>query len=385
MAKIKKIPLYDLQINAKAINNVVKTLKSGWLSPGKNVNEFEKAICKNMRCRYGAAVSSATQGMELTLISLGSATGYEVITSPFTMVSTVEAILSAGCTPVFADIEPDSLTIDPEEINKKLTDKSFAIMPVDIAGYPADYDRLRKISKEKKIPLISDSAHSIGTLYRNKPVCNFTDASVISFHATKNLVCGEGGIVLSKDKQLIERIKLLSRHGMTKAAHNRKNRKDAWYYDVPSFGFKANMSELHASVGLGQLSSFLASQKKREKLAGRYLENLKDMVDFIKLPEVDKKVQHGWHLFIIQLHLSNLKIGRDEFIRKMSQHGVECGVHYRPIFELSYYRENFNLKAENYPNANYAGQRVVTLPLYPSLKLSDLDYVCECINMVFQI
>jgi dTDP-4-amino-4,6-dideoxygalactose transaminase len=308
---------------------------------------------------------------------MGSASGYEVITSPFTMVSTVEAIISAGCKPVFADINPKTLTIDPQDVARKITKKTFAVMPVDIAGYPSDYDSLRKICKEKALPLISDSAHSVGTLFKNKPVCNYADASIISFHATKNLVCGEGGIVLSKHKKLIETIRQLSKHGMSSSAHERKDKKNRWFYDVTSFGFKANMSELHAAVGLGQLGGFKSEQKKREKLALRYLENLKGLSEYMELSHINKKVTHGWHLFIIRLNLSNIKLSRDEFIRKMGQSKIECGVHYRPVFELSYYKDALKLSKKKFPNASYAGERVVTLPLYPGLKFSDIDYICD--------
>ena len=384
MSKNRKIPLYDLQISSKAINNAARTLKSGWLSPGKNVAEFEKAIAEMMNCRYAAAVSSATIGMELTLFALGAEPGLEIITSPFTMPATVEAILAAGCTPVFADIDPDTLTIDPQEVFRKISDHTMVIIPVDIAGHPAEYSTLDRICEEYKISMVSDSAHAIGSKYKNKPISKFTDASVISFHATKNLVCGEGGIVLSKHKKLIEVIKLLSRHGYGKEAYVRSKGKMPWNYDVISFGFKGNMSELHAAVGLGQLSLFDKEQKKRTQIARRCIDNLKDIQDIIELPDTNKDITHGWHLFIIRLHLSRLKISRDKFLQLLAQKGIEGGVHYKPIFELSYYKNVLGLKAQHFPNTAYAGKRVVSLPLYPSLKLTDVDYICDIIKNIIR-
>lgn len=381
--KNKKIPLYDIALSKQAITNASKVLESGWLSPGKNVSQFEKKILELTDSPYGAAVSSATNGLQLVLIALGIGHGDEVITSPFTFVATIEAIIAVGATPVFADIDQKSLNIDPEDIFRKVRINTKAIITVDIAGYPCDYDAVNKICEEYKLPLIADSAHAIGTSYKNKAVVHHVDASVISFHATKNLICGEGGIVLTSHKMIADAVRILSRHGMTSQASERKE-ENSWEYDVASPGLKANMSELHAAVGLGQVSVYKKEQIKRNKIAERYIKNLSSLSEFITLPETDDSSTHGWHLFIIKLNLSNLKIDRDEFIREMDKVGVECGVHYKPIFELSYYQASFEMNPEEYPQTAQVWKKVVTLPLYPSLTLKDVDVVCNQIKIILK-
>ena len=191
-------------------------------------------------------------------------------------------------------------------------------------------------------------------------------------------------MVLSKHKKLIELIKLISSHGMTAGAKDRKKQKQPWSYDVATFGKKANMSEVHAAIGNGQLKQFAKDQEKRQKLALRYIKNLKDLNDYFKLPITKAGITHGWHLFVIKLKLDDLKFSRDEFIHKLSKLGIGCGVHYRPVFEFSFYKKILNQNASEFPNATYAGERVVTLPLYPSLKLSDVDYVCQKIRSVLE-
>jgi dTDP-4-amino-4,6-dideoxygalactose transaminase len=377
----KHIPLFDLSLSARTKKEGSATLASGWITSGPKVEAFERAICQRMHVKYAAAVSSGTSGLYLALKAVGAEKGREVITSPFTFVATVEAILMTGAVPVFTDIVPNTLNVDPDEVAWKISDHTIAIVPVDIAGYPANYTPLNKICKERSIFLIADAAHSFGASYRNRTIPNMTDATVYSFYSTKNLTCGEGGMVLSRRKELIEQVKRLAMHGLTSSVYER-TRKKKWEYDVVDFGFKANMSDVHAAVGLGQLASFEKDQAKRSARAERYMKNLAGLSDFLELPVIDKHYRHGWHLFIIRLHLSHLKIDRDRFIALMSNYGIECGVHYKPIFELTYYREALNLSAQFFPNAAYAGRRVVSLPLYPTLKNTDVDYICDCITAI---
>ncbi len=378
-----KIPLYDIAISKQAMINVSKVLQSGWLSPGKMTSQFEKKIIELTDSPYGTAVSSATDGLQLVLIALGIGYGDEVITTPYTFVATIEAIIAVGATPVFADIEQHSLNIDHEDIFRKIRINTKAILTVDIAGYSCNYDAINKICEEYKLPLISDSAHAIGTLYNDKAIVHHVDASVISFHATKNLICGEGGIVLTQHQMIADAVRILSRHGMTLTASERKE-KNSWEYDIASPGLKANMSELHAAVGLGQTTVFEKGQVKRKKIAERYIKNLSAISDYISLPKTDDSSTHGWHLFIIKLNLSKLTIDRDKFIKEMDKQQVECGVHYKPIFEFTYYQAAFEINPEEYPQTVQAWKRVVTLPLYPSLTLKEVDFICNQIKTVLK-
>jgi dTDP-4-amino-4,6-dideoxygalactose transaminase len=335
-------------------------------------------MCRLLNVKYAAAVNSGTDGLYLALRAVGASAGKEVITTPFTFVATVEAILLTGASPVFADINPHTLTIEPDQVARKISRRSVAVVPVDIAGCPSEYDALRNICKNRSLSLIADAAHAVGARYKNRSHPQLADAAVYSFYSTKNLTCGEGGMVLSRRKRLIDTVRLLSLHGLTSSTYERA-RKQKRGYDVVDFGIKANMSDVHAAIGLGQLSAFEKDQARRSALAQRYLKKLADLSDFLELPEQQKHSRHGWHLFIIKLNLPRLRISRDRFISLMANYGIECGVHYKPIFELTYYQRALDLSARHYPNAADAGRRVVSLPLYPVLKVKEVDYICDCI------
>ena len=230
---------------------------------------------------------------------------------------------------------------------------------------------------------MADAAHSIGAAYRERSIPRLCDVAVFSFYSTKNLTCGEGGLVATRHKVLADRVRTLSRHGISAGTFERK-RRQAWEYDVTGVGYKAGLSDINAAIGLGQLTTFESDQARRRRLARRYLDNLADLVDLIELPVEYKHFRHGWHLFIIKLHLASLKIDRARFIKQLARNGIECGVHYQPLFEFSIYRQNLGLSPQHFPNAAYAGRRVVTLPLYPTMKLSDVDYVCDHLRRVLK-
>ncbi len=387
----KKIPLFDLKLPAGTKREVTEVLSSGWLTSGPKVAAFEKAVARLLRIDHAAAVNSCTTGLQLALTACGAGSGVaafrgnapirEVITSAFTFAATIEAILHAGALPVLADIRPDTLNLDPLDVERKISDRTAAVVAVDIAGHPCEYESLNRLCNEDSTLLLSDAAHAIGARYRKMTIPNCCDAAVTSFYSTKNLTCGEGGMVLSQHKQLIDRVRILARHGLTSATYERRKEKTL-QYDAIACGYKANMSDLHAAVGLGQLKSYARDQKARTELAARYIRNLSDLHEVVELPMERKGCIHGWHLFIVKLNLSRLKLGRDDFISKMAQRGVECGVHYQPVIELSWYRDRLGVSPQHLPQAVAAGQRVVSLPLYPGLKKTDVDFVCECLESI---
>ena len=371
----RKIPLFDLKLSGAAKRQVREVMTSGWLNSGPKVREFEQAISRLAHVRYAAAVSSATAGLQLTLEALGAGPGKEVITTPFTFVATVASIIHTGATPILADIDPTSLTIDPDEVARKITSETLCVLPVDIGGRPADYARLASICKSRRLPLVADAAHSLGAQIGRKSIAQLVDAAVHSFQATKNLTTADGGIVLSRHKVLVDRVQLLARHGMTAAAYQRRSSL-RWAYDVVGLGHKANLSDLNAAVGLGQLSVFDKNQARRVRLAEQYQRRLSGLQDYLEVPVVDSGKHHAWHLYIVKLHLSRLRIGRNRLMALLAEAGIETGVHYRPLFEMSFYRE-LGYTEQYFPNAAYAGRRVMSLPLYPELKLTDVDFVCD--------
>ena len=376
----RKIPLFDLTITAQTRREVDRVLRSGWLNTGPKVAAFEQAIARLVGVRYAAAVNSATAGLQLTLEALGIGAKNEVITSPFTFASTAASILRVGAVPVFADIDPDTLNIDPDEIERKVTTRTAAVLAVDIAGLPADYRRLREICTRRRVALIADAAHSLGAALAGRSAAQWADAAVHSFQITKNLTSGDGGMVLSRHKPLVDRVRVLANYAMTSGAYQRR-RSGGWEYDIVGIGQKANMTDLNAAVGLGQLPAFQKNQAKRARLAARYLDRLADLSELLHLPAPAPRYRHAWHLFIIRLHLSRLRIDRASFIRRLAAAGIQCEVHYVPLFEMSFYRK-LGYSGQHLPNAAYAGQRVVTLPLYPEMTFADVDYICDRIRMV---
>ena len=375
----KTIRLFDIKLSSAAKKEVNNVMASGWLSTGSRVAEFESQLSQLLKVPYVAALSSGTAALHLALEATGDLKDAEIITTPFTFVATVEAIIMAGAKVVLVDINSDTFNISAEAAARKIRKKTKAIVPVDIAGLPADYSALKKLCKDHALKLISDSAHALGSKYQDKTMPELADISVYSFYPTKNVTTAEGGAVASKNKKLIEKVRLLSRHGLSSNAFQRQ-KSGGWGYDVPAFGYKANLSDIHAALGIGELKNFEKNQQKRAKLAGRYLQNLIQLSDFIKLPPAAPEICHSWHLFIIQLNLKRLTIDRNKVIAEMTKLGVQCGVHYQPIFELSYYRQALNLKARDFPNTAKAGKAVVSLPLHTLLTMSDIDYVCECLS-----
>ena len=376
--KAVRIPLFDLKLSRETKAQVNAVLRSGWLNSGPNVAALEKKLAQCSGVRNVAVVNSATSALQLTLEAIGATGGTQVITSPFTFVATASAILRAGAYPVFADIDPNSLNLDPDEVARKLTDKTAAIIPVDVAGCPSNYKKLRKICESKALPLISDASHSFGARVGTKSVAQLADAAIHSFQATKNLTTGDGGAIVSRHKELVERVRLLSRQGMTATAYDRRI-SGGVSYDVVALGTKANLTDLQAAIGLGELERFDANQQKRAKLADRYTSNLAELHELVETPHVEPKTTPAWHLYILRLHLSNLRTNRDQLVKKLAGLGIECGIHYRPLFEMSFYRE-MGLSAQHFPNASYAGTRVISLPLYPTLKTSQVDYISECLT-----
>lgn len=373
----RKIPLFDLKVSAAAKKEVTDVLKKGWLSTGPKVAAFEKKLAEMLEIPNVCAVSSGTTGLFLALKALDVKEGDEVITTPFTFVATIEVILQIGATPVLADIDPNTLNISSIEIEKKLSDKTKAVLAVDMAGHPAEYDSIRKICQSRAIKLISDSAHSFGAEYNDKSIPNYTDISVYSFYPTKNITTAEGGAVVSRDEKLIAKVRLLAKHGLTSNAYDRQQ-SGMWKYDAPVLGYKANMSDVHAAIGLGELTTFKANQKKKSALIKKYQTKLKDVSEWLQVPSEQDNSTHAWHLFIVQLAIEKLKINRNQFIEKMAENGIECGVHYQPIFDLTFYSNFFSLNLNKYPHAHRAGERVVSLPLYPTLKPADIDHICDC-------
>jgi len=370
-----KVPFFRLKLSSVEEREVMKVLRSGWVTTGPAVREFEDRVKKISGARYAVAVSSCTAGLHLALEALDIGPDDEVITTPFTMAATIEAILYCGATPIFADIDPITLNIDPNQIENKISSKTRAIIPVDIAGLPCDYDRLKKLARKDNLFIIEDAAHSLGAEFRGNPVGSLVDMTAFSFYSTKNITTGEGGMVVTNQKRIADKIRRLSLHGMTSSGWKRYSG-GGWKYDIIDLGYKYNLSDLAAGLGLGQLERFNAFREKREKLAERYFLGLQDLKEYVELPRVDGKLRHAWHLFIIKIIPEKWKIGRDRIIDELESRGIGCGVHFIPIYHFSYFKKDLKLRRSNFPNTERSFRRVISLPFYFDLSFRQVDHVC---------
>jgi dTDP-4-amino-4,6-dideoxygalactose transaminase len=358
------------RIEEPEIAELIDSLMKGWLGTGPKVAQFEREFANYKGVQFAAALNSCTAGLHLACLSLGLQPGDEVITTPLTFCATVNAIIHAGGTPVLADVDSQSANIDVREIEKKITSRTRAILPVHIAGRACDMDGIMTLAQRHGLAIIEDCAHAIETEYKGRKAGTIGDFGVFSFYVTKNLTTGEGGMVLSRSREKLDQIKMLGLHGMSKDAWKRFSDSGYQHYYVEAAGFKYNMMDLQAALGIHQLRRVEANWSRRQEIWRRYVEAFSDLpIDLPAPPEVDTR--HAYHLFQITVAKVRAGISRDRFLQEMTRLNIGVGVHYMSIPEHPYYQRTFGWRAEDYPNAMRLGRETVSLPL--SAKLTDKD------------
>lgn len=371
-----KVPFHKPSYDESEIQSVADTIRSGWITTGPKVRLFEESFAREVGAKHALALNSGTAAMHLALEALGIKEGDEVITVPFTFVATSEVILYCKAKPVYVDCDRETMNIDAGKIEENITAKTKAILPVHFAGQACDMDALRLIARKHGLCLIEDAAHSFPSLYKGKRIGSFGDATCFSFYATKTLSTGEGGMLVTSRDDVAEKARLLSLHGITRDAWKRYQNPGAWRYDVVALGHKYNMSDLQAAIGVEQLRKTNAFLESRRRIAAHYLEAFRGC-DLLKTPVFQDFDAHAWHLFVVQLEIEKLAIGRDDFMRLMSEAGIGTSVHFIPLSEHPYYKEKLGLRPESFPNSSYCAQRIVSLPIYPSMTDQDAAFVCE--------
>lgn len=363
-------------IQQAEIKEIIATMKSGWLGTGPKVAEFEKSFAeyRSSTAKHAAAVNSCTAALHISMIAAGIKPGDEVITTPLTFCATVNSIIHAGAMPVLADVNPQTMNIDPVEIAKKITSKTRAVIPVHFAGLPCDMDPIMALAEKHKLKVIEDCAHAIETEYHGKSVGTFGDFGCFSFYVTKNIVTGEGGMVIAKNAIDIDRIKRLALHGMSKDAWHRFSDSGYKHYQVVECGFKYNMMDLQAAIGIHQLSRIDESWCRRREIWRQYQQAFCELPITIPV-EVEKGSKHGYHLYTIQIDAKRAGISRDEFLDVMTRNNIGVGVHYLSLPEHPYYQKEFGWIPEQYPHAMAVGRTTVSLPISPKLKQVDLDRI----------
>ena len=374
------IPYGTQWIDDDDINEVVKVLRSDWITTGPKIKEFEDALCSYIGCRHCVAVNSGTSALDIAVQVLELPKDSEVITTPFTFVATSNAIIYNGLKPVFADICSDTFNIDPEDIRRKITKDTKAILYVDYAGQPCDIKAIREIADEFDLYLIEDACHAIGAEYEGKKVGNFADLTIFSFHPVKHITTGEGGAVVTDDDALYERLLLLRSHGIDKDAQDRYGPDASWAYDMKYLGRNYRMTDFQAALGISQLKKLDGFIDKRNELALRYQEIIGDG-DGVTLPVMKDKVRHSWHLYTILLDGS---IDRDEFFKYMRSANIGVNLHYIPVYRHSYYVENFGFDAGDFPVTEDVFGRIITLPLFPKMSEQQVEYVVTSISQAIK-
>jgi dTDP-4-amino-4,6-dideoxygalactose transaminase len=365
------------------IQEVVASMKSGWLGTGPKVARFEKDFSQYKGTAHAVAVNSCTAALHLSILAAGLQPGDEVITTPMTFCATVNAILHAGATPVLADVDPITMNIDPEQVRAKITPKTKTILPVHFAGRPCDMDSLVDIAREYDLKLIEDCAHAIETEYKGKKAGTFGDFGCFSFYVTKNIITGEGGMVLSRREEDAARIKMLALHGMSKDAWKRFGDEGYKHYYVLECGFKYNMMDLQGAIGIHQLQRVEPYWRRRQEIWQYYNQVFADLPIALP-PDPEPDTRHAYHLYTILINEARAGISRDAFLTAMTANNIGIGVHYLSVPEHPYYQQKFDWKPEDYPNAMGIGRQTVSLPLSAKLTDEDVEDVVTAVKMILK-
>ncbi|WP_445475045.1 UDP-4-amino-4,6-dideoxy-N-acetyl-beta-L-altrosamine transaminase [Methanococcoides methylutens] len=370
------IPYGHQLIDNNDIEEVVKVLNSDWLTTGPKVSEFEKAICDYVGCKYAIAVNSGTSALDIAVGSLGLPKGSEIITTPFTFAATSNCLLYNHLKPVFADIKKDTRNIDPEDIRRKITPKTKAIIYVDFAGHPCDINEIKEIARGHDLRLIEDASHAFGASYHGKKIGNFADLTVFSFHPVKPITTGEGGAVVTDNPELAEKTRLLRNHGIDKDAATRYGPDAGWAYDMKMLGRNYRITDIQAALGISQLKKLDGFIGRRNEIANLYNELL-DGCELVETPITKEGMGHGWHIYTVLL---NEAINRNEFFKYMRKNEIGVNVHYIPIYHFTYYRKHFDFDEDDFPKTEDVFNRIITLPIYPGMKDEEVELVVKTIK-----
>jgi dTDP-4-amino-4,6-dideoxygalactose transaminase len=370
-------------IQEPEIQEVVDSLQSGWLGTGPKVARFESdfARYKGVPEACVAAVNSCTAALHISLIASGIGPGDEVITTPLTFCATVNAIIHSGATPILADVDPETMNIDPEQVEAKITSRTRVILPVHFAGRACDMDALLELAQRHELQIIKDCAHAIETTYKGQPSGTFGDFGCFSFYVTKNVITGEGGMIVAQKEEHIARAKVLALHGMSKDAWRRYSDDGYKHYYVTESGFKYNMMDIQAALGIHQLARVEANWQRRKEIWNTYQQAFADLP--VRCPaEPEANTRHAYHLYTLLIDETRCGISRDKFLSAMKSHNIGVGVHYLSIPEHPYYQERYGWQLEDYPHAMRIGRQTVSIPLSSKISNKDVDDVIEAVQLI---
>ena len=377
------LPFAAPLLGDEEIEEVVHCLRSGWLTTGHKVKQFEREFGEFIGAKHALAVNSCTAALHLALEAVGVGPGDEVITTPMTFTATAAVIEHLGARPVFADCTAQTLNIDPAEIQRRLSPRTKAILPVHFAGQACDMDAIAEVARGAGVPVIEDAAHAIPTRYKGRMVGTLSDVTCFSFYATKNVTTGEGGMVVTDRDDIMERMRLMHLHGMSKDAWKRYTQNGSWSYEILAPGFKYNLTDIAAAIGIHQLRKCHAFHRRRLGIADQYDAAFAGLPG-ISIPRVEDRESHGWHLYVIQIDPERLTIDRDAFIDRLIARNIGVSVHFIPLHVHPYYRERYALQPSDFPNAWAAYERIVSLPIYAKMTDDDVRHVIDAVRGIAQ-
>jgi UDP-4-amino-4,6-dideoxy-N-acetyl-beta-L-altrosamine transaminase len=378
------LPYGTQWLDEQDIQAVLEVLRGDWLTQGPKVREFEARVAERCGARYGVAVATGTAALHCAAFAAGIGAGDEVITSALTFVASANCILYLGGRPVFADIDPVTLTCDPGEVAQRVTQRTKALIPVDFAGHPADMDELMEVARHHGLTVIADAAHSIGATYRGRLVGTLADMTVLSFHPVKHITTGEGGMVLTDDVGFYERLMLFRTHGITNRTELLTGPSEGgWYYEMQALGFNYRITDLQCALGLSQLARLDAFVARRREIADCYTRSFVDVPEIIT-PQERPYVRSSYHLYVLQFDFSRLHITRAELFAALRKKKLGVQVHYIPVHLQPFYRDRFDCRRGDFPKAEAYYDRCLTIPLYPRMSDADVHRVVGAVREVVE-
>lgn len=376
----KLLPYGRQSLDDADIQAVVEVLKSDWLTTGPKVGEFEERFAARVGAKHAVSFSSGTAALHAAAFAAGLKSGDEAITTPMTFCATANCVLYQGAAPVFADVSADTLNLDPREVSKRVSSRTKAIIAVDYAGHPADLAALRDLAAQRGLLLIEDACHALGAENLGKRVGGIADMTVFSFHPVKHLTTGEGGMVTTNDAKLAETLRRFRNHGISSEARQRQQ-SGQWFYEMVLLGFNYRLTDIACALGISQLEKLEANLARRRAIAVRYTRAFREL-PAVTVPAVREGVEPAWHLYPVRLKLEALTAGRGDIFRALRAENLGVNVHYIPVHKHPYYRDRFGYKGGEYPVAENAYERLISLPMFHAMTDGDVEDVIAAVNKV---
>lgn len=378
---LKTVPFHIPSIGPEEISAVVETLESGWITTGPKTKCFEEAFARYIGARHAIAVNSCTAALHLSLEAIGLKEGDEVLVPTVTFTASAEVVTYFKAKPVLVDVDPVHFNVSLEDAQRRITPRTRAIIPVHFAGHACDMDPILDLAQAKGLAVVEDAAHALPSKYKGRNVGTLSALTAFSFYATKTLATGEGGMVTTDDDSLADRIRMMRLHGMSRDAWKRYRADGNWRYEIVEAGYKCNLTDLQAALGLVQLSRCDEMWQSRARIAQKYTQALASMGAFC-IPPVSSEVQHAWHLFVVLIDSNKLRIHRDQVIEELRERGIGTAVHFIPLHLHRYYQENWGYRAGDFPVAEHYFDRCVSLPIYPGMTDEEINQVIDGLDEI---